>query len=351
MTNPAWVLVTDGSAYQTRSTLAAVRALAAAGYRPVVTVSGPSSIAAASRDCAGTIRTPLADEPGYADAIRAELASRAYLTVLPASDASLLALAAPVGHLVDKESAAERARAVGLDVPATRRFEGWSDLMGHAEELEYPVVVKPSISRFGARRVESPGRLRALEPGAGPLLVQPYLTQGLRAVAGIVWRGDLAAAVHQRYLRTWPPDCGTASAAETVAPDEELEARLVDLLSGYDGIFQAQLAGPYLLDLNLRVYGSLPLAVAAGANLAAIWCQIVSGKRPPAMVRARAGVFYRWIEGDLRHLASRVRSGMLSPGRALLELRPRRGAAHSTESLRDPKPMLARVRFAVGRRP
>ena len=46
----------------------------------------------------------------------------------------------------------------------------------------------------------------------GPVLVQPYLTAGIRAVAGVAWHGRLAAAVHQRYLRSWPPACGTSSA-------------------------------------------------------------------------------------------------------------------------------------------
>ena len=89
--------------------------------------------------------------------------------------------------------------------------------------------------------------------------------------------------------------------------------------------------------------------MAAGANLPGVWCDLLRGiERPP--VRARAGAFYRWIEGDVRHLARGVRTGSISARQALRALRPRHGAAHSTESLSDPFPTLVRLWFAARRR-
>jgi predicted ATP-grasp superfamily ATP-dependent carboligase len=220
-----------------------------------------------------------------------------------------------------------------------------------AEDLQFPSILKPAISTYPARLVRSRSELEAVAHRAGPLVVQPFLAENLRAMAGVLWDGSLVAVVHQRYLRTWPGECGTACAAQTVGPDLQLEERLLRLLDGYEGIFQAQLAGDSLLDLNPRVYGSLPLAVAAGANLPAIYCDLLAGKevRP---VRAGPGVFYRWIEGDLRHVAWAVRAGRMGLGAALLALRPRRRAAHSTEWLRDPMPVVARLRHAAtARRP
>src|SRR5439155_20067813 len=102
-------------------------------------------------------------------------------------------------------------------------------------------------------------------------------TGGIRSLAGVAWRGRLVGTVHQRFLRTWPPDCGMASAAVTVEPDLGLEERILALIDGYEGIFQADLAGPYLLDFNPRVYASLPLAVAAGVNLVRVWCDLLRG--------------------------------------------------------------------------
>jgi predicted ATP-grasp superfamily ATP-dependent carboligase len=343
-----WVLITDGGDGQARSSLAAVRALAQGGYRPAVTVSSQSSLAAASRYCARQLDVPPVTHPGYADAVRAELEARPYLAVLPASDAALLALSAPVEHLVDKTLLMDRARLAGLSVPPTQIFRTRDELLS-ANDLEFPSVLKPAISTVPARLIATRAELVANVDGAGPFILQPYLTDNLRAAAGVLWKGRLVGAVHQRYLRTWPGDCGTACAAQTVQPDLELEGRLLRLLDGYEGIFQAQLAGDFLLDLNPRVYGSLPLAVAAGANLPLIYCDRVAGKKAP-LIRARPGVFYRWLEGDLRHLGWAVRGGRMGIGSALAALRPHPGTAHSTEWLRDPMPMVARLRHAASRR-
>ena len=343
-----WVLVTDGGNGQARSTLAAVRSLARAGYRPAVTVSAPLSIAAASRHCGRAVRVPPVTDADYEAAVKAELAAHTYLTVLAASDAALLALGAPVEHLVDKGVVAERAAGAGLLVPPTRRFASREELFDSGRTLDYPVVVKPTLSFRPVVRVASTAELHAGVAANGPVLVQPFLGDRLRAVAGVAWRGRLKAAAHQRYLRTWPPDCGTACAAETVEPDLELEAAVLRLLDGFEGVFQAQLAGPYLLDLNPRVYGSLPLAVTAGANLPAVYCDLLRGVDREE-VRTRPGVFYRWVEGDLRNLYAGVRDGSLGIGAAVRALRPRRGAAHSTESLSDPLPALSRLRFAMRR--
>ncbi len=344
----AWVLVTDGGTGRALSTLATVRALAAAGYRPAVTTSGAISLAAASRFCARAIEAPPATDKSYASAIRAELEARPYLTVLPTSDAALLALGAPVDHLVDKEMLAGRARAAGLAVPPAETFPSPAELAAAAARLDYPVVVKPTVSRSPARRIESATELARSLPEAGSIIVQPYLTDPLWAVAGVVFEGELVAAVHQRYLRIWPPDCGGACAAVTAEPDLEREAGVLRLLTGYQGIFMAQFAGPCLVDLNPRAYGSLSLAVAAGVNLAGIWCDLLAGERR-FLVRARPGVFYRWLEGDLRHLARAVQTGEMRPGAALRALRPHPGTAHGPESLSDPAPMLARLRYAAAR--
>jgi hypothetical protein len=346
MRSGPWVLVTDGGSGQARSALAAVRALAARGYRPAVTVSGRWSIAAASRHCARRVEVPGVFDPGYADAVRSELAARPYLAVLGASDAALLALGEPVRHLVDKAAIAPRGRRAGLAVPPMQVFGSRDELLASRDLLEYPLVVKPTLSFHSVVRVDSPEALGRVVVADGPVVVQPYLREALHAVVGVAHHGRFVAAAHQRYLRTWPPDCGTACAAVTVAPDRDLESRLLLLLEGYEGIFQAQFAGPYLLDLNPRVYGSLPLAVAAGANLPAIWCDLLRGV-DPGEVRARPGVFYRWIEGDVRHVATAIRRGSMGLGAALRSLRPHRAAAHSTESLVDPRPMLSRIGYAL----
>lgn len=351
MSRDVWVLVSDGSRRaggQGRSAVAAVRALAAGGYRAAVTVSGGTSLAAASRHCGRRIEVPSATDPGYAEAVRAEMARTPYLVCLPASDAALLALEAPVEHLLDKTQLAKHAERAGIPMPPARTFASTEELAAAAGELDYPVVVKPTTHRYSPYRARSPAELTAHAADEGEVVVQPYLTDPIRMVSGLVWNGELVQAAHQRWLRTSKLDMGNAAAAETVEPDAAVEDRLLELLEGYEGVFNAQFIGSYLLDVHTRVYATHPLAMAGGTNLVASYCDLLQGKAVPRM-RARPGAFYRWIEGDLRHLFAAVRAGRMSVPAALAALRPRRGAAHGTESLSDPGPMLARLGFGMRR--
>jgi hypothetical protein len=350
MGTPTRVLVADLVNGRSRSAVAAVRALAAGGFRPVVAVSAPRSTAAASRACKEVIYVPGPGRRGFAEAVRRELASARYVGVLAASDAVLLELDLPGASLINKAALPGRAAAAGLAVPPTAVFPDRSALLAAAPDLDYPLVIKPvfkSSPASVARMVVSSHDLVRLDD-VGACIVQPYKNSGLRAVSGVVYRGSLIASVHQRYLRTWPQDCGVASAAVTIAPDLELERRLPRLLNGHDGIFQIQLVGELVIDVNPRVYGSLPLAVAAGANLPAIACAAMQG-RVGELIRGRPGVHYRWLEGDLRHVAQAVRRGSMTPLDAARAILPRPGTAHSVESLADPGPILARLADVAGR--
>lgn len=346
----SWILVTDHGYSQSRTALATVRALAAEGFRPAMTVAAPWTLAAASRYCARRVTVPTGNGPSYAAAVGEELAARPYICVLPTSDAALLALGAPGAQFVDKLSLDRLGRRAGFAAVPTRSFASVDELLAATSQLEYPAVIKPVMPYFRPFRVERSEDLLHRLPSSVPFLVQPFLRDPLRAVAGVVRGGQLVAAVHQRYLRIWPLDCGGAAAAMTVSPDLELEERVLRLLAGYDGIFMVQLAGPYLLDLNARPYGSLPLAVAAGANLAAIHCRLLLGEEPPAAtIRARPSVRYRWLEGDARSLAAELRRGGIGLRMALQALLPRPGTAPSTETWRDPAPALVRLLYAFAR--
>jgi hypothetical protein len=341
------VLVSDHDDGNSRSAVAAVRALDAAGYSPFVTATGRRSAAGASRSCAGVLRVPPVGTPGYPGAVKDHVAATPGAVVLAASDPVLLALDLPGAALVDKASLPRAAAAAGLRVPHTRQFATAAHLLAAADDLEYPLVIKAAVktgSGENAQRIEDAGELpAAVTDLPGPVVVQPFAVGTMRAVCGVLADGRLLAAVHQTYVRIWPPGCGTASAAITTEPDHDLEERLPHLLAGHAGVFQVQLIGDQVIDVNPRVYGSLPLAVAAGANLPAIACQAITGRHPSELVRGRPGVRYRWLEGDLRRVLHDARTGALTPGGAGRALVPRRGTAHSVESLRDPGPALVRL--------
>ncbi len=347
------VLVTDDINGQNRGSLATVRALAGR-YRTVVAVGDRPSLAAASRYCAGTVRLPTGGSPAYADALRAELGTGRYDVFFPGSDVALLAVDDPAAGLVDKALLDARARDAGFVTLPTEAFDDSEALLAAAGRLAYPVVVKSAtksgLGNLQAVTVADQDGLAVLAGVSGQLVVQPFEASPLRAVSGVVHDGVLVAACHQRYLRIWPPAAGVASAAVTAEPDLDEEDRLVRLLAGHDGVFQVQFLGRYLLDVNPRVYGSMALAVAAGANLPLLAAEAAAGRVPDRPVRARPGVPYRWWEGDVRFLAAGVRARRLSAREVAAALRPRRGTAQSVESLRDPAPSVSRLVHGVRRR-
>ena len=180
------------------------------------------------------------------------------------------------------------------------------------------------------------------------MYAEEWLEGEQTALCGVLHQGRLVAAVHQRYLRTWPNEVGDASAAVTTEPDLDLERQVTDALSGYDGVFQTELIAGTVHDVNPRVYGSISLATHAGVNLPDLAARLAVGQAPPtSTLRARAGVRHRWLEGDLRHVASGVRTGDLSARQAASILRPRRGTVHPDLVWSDLRPTLTRLRFAA----
>lgn len=346
------LLITEGGSGESRAALAAVRALARAGHQATVTVAGPRSLAASSRFTSRRVQVPSVhtDPDGYRTAVLDELDRHDYLDVWCCSDAALLALGRPVGDLLDKEHTGRAARAAGLDVPATRMFQNHEALVAARDELPYPVAVKPAIKHFLAVRVDSADHLATAVPARPQvrLLVQPWLQDDLRGIIGVFWDGEIVQGAHLRYERVWPYPCGTVSAARSIPADMRLEEALTRLLGDYRGPFHVDLAGTHLLDVNPRVHAATPLALAGGLNLPAAHVALLEGRAVPRR-RLRAGLRFRWEEGDVRSLVRQRRNGTLSRRDVWSGLRPRAGTVYSVISITDPVPTFERGRYLLDR--
>lgn len=255
-------------------------------------------------------------------------------------------------RITAKRTLNELAPRAGLRVPPTIEVDR---ARLQQLELSMPFVIKPLRSedpRLDGRfvrtetcRVESHDELRRV---AEALQVERCLAQAcvsgrLGAICGVAWKGQIVVAVHQLAERIWPVGGGISAYARTVPADPVLQDRVARLLRDLDwsGIFQAQFIfsenGPYLIDINPRIYGSIPLATAAGANLPAIWVALLLGEPIPE-ARYRVGARYRSEEIDARALLHFFRTGRRAEAwRGLL---PHRGTVHSVVSLSDPLPVL-----------
>jgi predicted ATP-grasp superfamily ATP-dependent carboligase len=375
------VLITDADE---RSMLAVCRSLHAAGYELTAASSTALAPAKWSRSCSRRLRIINArdDADRFVEQLRQELARHSYTALIAGSDSALLAISQGREHLCEltelglpspsvvervlsRESLAEAAERAELAPAMSIRCVDLEQALGAAHRLGFPVVLKSAeaaVLSVGAvsgapkgRLVQNEAELRREVPDfhAG-LLVQPVVPGEPISFAGVSAGGRLLAIAAARYIRMWPPSGGSVTFAETIPVPPELEDRVLQLLTdlGWEGIFELELIHTGApgqsdfvpIDLNPRPYGSMTLATAAGAPLAAIWCDwLLRGgtqAAPDRPVRARPGVRYRWEDGELRHIWQELRDGRYWS--ALAPLRPRRGVVHAHFQSSDPLPLIVR---------
>lgn len=349
-----------------RGALAAVRSLGRAGWRVGVATPGRRSLAGGSRYTARHHLVPVArtDPAGFVRATADAVGAQGYDVVLAGGDDELVALStaaddlgatAPSGRVVeralDKLSLARVVTGTGLRAPVTSdsapsmgepgpfvvkpRF-AWSVSDGERSSPRLPAVMCSDAE--SARRVGQRMREQSVDP-----LFQQAIEGTLFAYAAVVDSdGVHHCRVAQRADRLWPTPAGISARARTVEIDDDLARGCESVLArlGWQGIVQLQFlensnGERYLMDLNGRLYGSLSLAVEAGANLPLAWANLLLGVRPEG-VDARVGATYQWLYGDVRRAFVERRGGLLRDviGCAVTAT----GAAHSVWNLRDLAP-------------
>jgi predicted ATP-grasp superfamily ATP-dependent carboligase len=374
------VLITDA---RERSVLAAIRALDAAGYRVGTATDSRMSPGQSSRSCSRHHRVPSPNIDGEAFVRRVQeiVEGGDYDALIIGTDASLLAISEHrallaglvkiglpprdvVRKALSKLELARAAEAVGLRAPSMAVCDSEDQARVAARELGFPVIAKAasavvvndrSITRPDTRLIVDEAALDSwLErQRPGSILIQVREHGPVYSCAGVMTDDGLIGFALARYVRTWPPEAGNASFAETIAAPEDLRERVISLLRriGWQGIFELELMGAEdgsfsAIDLNPRVYGSLALAVRAGAVLPALWCDTLLGRTVTPQV-ARAGISYRWEEGEVRNVAALARRGSFRD--AIAVLRPHRPCAHADFSKHDPGPLAVRTLLIAGR--
>jgi CelD/BcsL family acetyltransferase involved in cellulose biosynthesis/predicted ATP-grasp superfamily ATP-dependent carboligase len=356
-------LVTDADL---RSVLAGIRGLGRAGVPVVVVAPRRDAPGLWSRHASARL-VGVGEQDGLLAAVASAARERGPVVAYPGQEATIdvfldgwawlppevlrpYPAPEPVRLLRDKRALAGLAAEAGLGAPATL-VEGTAGELSRTRPA-LPCVLKPAHAGGAlptARPVGDVDELQAILatlPPDEPLLVQERMPGGLWALAVVIDpEGRLVARFQQAALRTWPPSAGNSSCAVSVAPDATLVARAAGMLRdvGYGGLAQLQFVGGpgerALIDANLRFYGSLPLALAAGVNLPAAWHAAVTGRHLPPPGPYRVGVSYRWLAGDAMAAVN---------GSPQLLLRPRRTDVGAIWSADDPLPgLLSATRTAA----
>ena len=233
--------------------------------------------------------------------------------MLSASGWDSVVLPFPGGEVLqqvrDKSELERTATAAGLKTPAGLFHGTAAELGGH--RFRWPVVVKPAqpVSALKTARLagDEDQLRRVLDgvPAAEQLLVQERVRGPLVSIELVIDReGRLVARFQQVTRRTWPSAAGSIALATSVEPDEGLVSRTASMLAelGYWGLAQVDFvetpSGFTLLDVNPRFYRCLPLAVACGTNLPALWHAVAVGRPVGEPGTYRTGMTYRWLEAD-----------------------------------------------------
>jgi predicted ATP-grasp superfamily ATP-dependent carboligase len=391
----ARVLVTDAGR---GSAIAVIRSLGRAGYHVTAADHEPRSPGFRSRYAARSLVIPdPARHPAAAvDALHAEAAARRIDLIVPVSDdvllplsgarerfAGLCAIALPdreaLAQVVDKGATLTLARRLGVPTPRTVRVATAREALAAAPDLGWPVVLKPVASRaLHAGAVERfevayAGGVRELctqmarFEGTCEVLVQEHRVGEGIGVELLADRGRTLLAFQHRRLHEVPITGGASSLREGVAVDGELLAHAQRLLGAlrWSGLamveFRVGPDGPVLMEVNGRIWGSLPLAIKSGVDFPLALAELYLG-RPPAVthaslapavgVRSRnIGLELVWIASVLRRhrrypflAAPRRRDGLVA---ALRLPFPRDGFDVLCRD--DPRPGVADVVHAAGR--
>jgi predicted ATP-grasp superfamily ATP-dependent carboligase len=237
--------------------------------------------------------------------------------------------AEPLAKVLDKSVTIALGQLVGIDVPRNWQPETGEDFAAQASSLTYPVVLKWADPQAATRALaergiellkaefatDAAGLLAALARydavGRWPL-VQGYCAgQGLGQMIYMA-KGQAVLRFQHRRLHEWPPEGGVSTLCEAVSPLDHASqmAKSEALLRaiGWEGPAMVEYrhdpqTGRYwLMEVNGRFWGSLPLASASGAKFA--WQQYrraVLGQTdctPPPRSDLRA----RFVVPDTRRL-------------------------------------------------
>lgn len=336
------IVVTDGNE---RAALAVVRSLGRAGYRVIVGSRTGRSLAGASRHAALDLPLPdaLVDPEAFVTTLAEAVRTHRADILLPVSEASLLAVlgqrerfpgaAIPFPSLpifqriCDKARVLQEAELVGLRVPRQVTVAMPGAILPY-DRLRFPLVLKPSRSvsegpggrvKLGVKHIESADKLApALEaqpPAAYPILLQERIVgTGIGVFLLLRNRSAIAVFGHRR-IREKPPSGGVSVYRESVRPAPDLVRRSEALLARLDweGVamveykVDAKTGEPFLMEINGRFWGSLQLAVDAGADFPRWLVQLAEGTPWEQQPDYRLGVRSRWWWGDVDQMLTRLR--------------------------------------------
>lgn len=367
--------------------LAIARSLGRLGIHVDVASAGPAPIAGCSRYSRQTLRypDPLRHEADFVSWVASQLHSAPYGLVMPVTERSVVPLmrlfdgperdriamapAAALDRVLDKEQTLGLAASLGVPVPQSVEVHSLDEARSAAVRLGWPVVVKPvrSVGHSEGGRVQlsvayaqdAHSLKGAVEHALrfGTVQLQEFFRGDGVGIELIADHGQVRYAFQHRRLHEVPLTGGGSSLRVSEPVDPALldaSTRLIRAL-GWHGVamvefkLQRDTREFRLMEINGRFWGSLPLAVAAGADFPRMLHELMTTGQVGQHPAPRPGVLCRhlardvdWLEHVLRRAAPPALVSLPTTGQvirdSLLVLSPRHH--FDIQSLCDPWPGL-----------
>jgi predicted ATP-grasp superfamily ATP-dependent carboligase/thioredoxin reductase len=228
---------------------------------------------------------------------------------------------------VSKERTLALADELGIPTPRGASVDDVTDVDTVAEELGFPLVVKPSVSwaeSSGARLVgalavdldEARVRVEEMTRAGTTALVQEWLTGSREAVSLFRADGEIKARFAQVAHRMYPPLGGSSVARESIPLPADVGRAAEELVEaiGLDGYceveFRRDASGEAkLMEINPRLSASVEIAVRAGVDFPLLLARWAAGDEIARVTTYQAGIRMRWLGGDLRLLRHALGNG------------------------------------------
>lgn len=306
--------------------------------------SDPKSLGFRSRFVHGTFVYPKPESDPQALVTALQEAVRQWQVdlIIPVTDAIILPLSAARSQFADhcalaipeadalavatdKRQTVQLAESLGVPTPQTSLVHTVAEAVANGQELGWPLVLKPQVSRLYrkdsieafevsyAQTVDDLAKQMARFENLCPVLLQEYYPGEGHGVELLMHEGRPLAAFQHKRLREVPINGGASALRESVALDPQLYDYAVRLLQAlkWTGLamveFKVGKRGPSLMEINGRVWGSLPLAVRSGMDFPARLAELYLSGPPAAGAPCQAyrvGTRARNLELDILWIAA-----------------------------------------------
>jgi predicted ATP-grasp superfamily ATP-dependent carboligase len=353
------VLVTDSSE---RAALAAIRSLGRRGIEVTAADSTSFNSGFLSKYCSHRViyPPPHRNKRKFVDSILRFVKNEKFDLLIPVTDFTSIPIieykdeiedyvkvAAPPYETaikaIDKAQTIKIAQQHGIPCPKTFLVSDSDSLKEIAEDVRYPVVIKPRVKVLWTEEraimlkvtpinyaynhddlikkyAKISSQLDEFDVPHEFFLIQEFAKGEGYGVEVLMQNSESKALFVHKRLREYPIT-GGASTLRVSARNEKLEKYAVDLLGAMDweGVAMVEFkldessGDAKLMEVNGRFWGSLPLAINAGIDFPYLLYKSIVEKNVDPCFSYRAGTMQRWlIPGDLLWLFASLQDNQRS---------------------------------------